>query len=359
MLWFREEEEHRAYHFIVGMPRDNCERGFSRRLVAVNPAIDRDEIFLAESRAICAESARKLLCAALVISLSRCDSGEDRTGERATQRLDSFRQFQRRVDIAASPPHQSFVEDHQCVARIRLERTIIDRFPFSGSPRRRQLICHPEIGGDVLRVNGDRALRRLDHFAITASGKIDVAERRIGFRTFRVEGDRPMRGGLRRSPVRLPICACILRLDGKRDGEFPPRAREFGIESCRLLKQGNGTRQTVADAPADESLRLDEQRVSLRIVGRLIHETRFGRIGQDHVELAGNVARKRFLEVEDVGECSVVILRPDLQTVCGATQSRGDAHLFALLADRTFENVRNAKLGADLFQADVFSFVKK
>ena len=168
-----------------------------------------------------------------------------------------------------------------------------------------------------------------------------------------------MRRWLRSRPIRLPICGCILRFDRERDREFRPRAGKFGIEPCRLLKQSNGARQTVADAPADESLRLDEQGVSLRVVGRLFHETRFGWIGQHHVKLARDVARERFLEVKDIGKCSVVSLRPHLQTICGATQRRGNAHLFALLADRTFENVGNAELGADLFQADVFPFVKK
>src|SRR5438105_4548662 len=86
------------------MPCENSESGLSRGLVSVNSAIDRDEIFRAESSSECAEATRKLLCAAGVIALSRADLAADHAGERAAQRIDSFYEFHCRVDIARPPP---------------------------------------------------------------------------------------------------------------------------------------------------------------------------------------------------------------------------------------------------------------
>src|SRR5207244_1756953 len=100
------------------MPCENSESGLSRGLVSVNPAIDRDEIFRAESSSECAEATRKLLCAAGVIGLSRANLAADHAGERAAQRIDSFYEFHCRVDIARPPPQRCFVEDEQCVARL-------------------------------------------------------------------------------------------------------------------------------------------------------------------------------------------------------------------------------------------------
>src|SRR5438105_10055376 len=109
------------------MPRDNCESGFSRCLVAENAAIDREEILLAESSSERAESARKLLCTPVVIAVSCGHFAKEYAGERAAQRLDSFCQFESILAITASPPQQSFVKDEQRVAWIRLQRAIIDR----------------------------------------------------------------------------------------------------------------------------------------------------------------------------------------------------------------------------------------
>src|SRR5437016_12253749 len=105
------------------MPRDNSESGFSRCLVSVDSAIDRGEIFLAEFGSECAESARKFFRATFVIAIFCRDLAEDHPGERASPRVDSFRQFHCRVDIAPPPSQQCFIEDDERVARVRLERT--------------------------------------------------------------------------------------------------------------------------------------------------------------------------------------------------------------------------------------------
>src|SRR5205823_15023874 len=124
------------------------------------------------------------------------------------------------------PPRHRFVENKETIGWIRGERTIVHCFRFRDAPRRRQLICQPEIRSDVVWVDRDRALRGLDHFAIAASGKINVAERRISFSTFRVEGNGPPPGRLRLRPLGLPTARPVLRLDGERDRESRPPARE-------------------------------------------------------------------------------------------------------------------------------------
>src|SRR5438270_10943773 len=101
-----------------------------------------------------------------------------------TERLRSFSEFDCRGLVASVPPRHRFVENKETIGWICAERTIVHCFGFRDAPHCGQLICQPEIRSDVVWVDGDRALRRLDHVAIAASGKIDVAERRISFCTF-------------------------------------------------------------------------------------------------------------------------------------------------------------------------------
>src|SRR5437588_10021189 len=130
-----------------------------------------------------------------------------------TERLCSFSEFDCRGLVAPVPPRHRFVENKESIGWIRAERTIVHCFGFCEAPHCGELICQPEIGSNVVWVDGDRALRGLDHLAIAASGKINVAERRISLSTFRVEGNSPPRGKFRLRPIGLPIGGGVLRLD--------------------------------------------------------------------------------------------------------------------------------------------------
>ena len=99
-----------------------------------------------------------------------------------------------------------------------------------------------------------------------------------------------------------------MRQHGVGDRLLRPGARELRIERrSPAVEQRDRARQAVAEAPVDQRLRFDEQRVGLRAVGGL-GDQRSLAARQHHLQLRGDVARAAVLQVEHVGEVAVVVL---------------------------------------------------
>ena len=93
---------------------------------------------------------------------------------------------------------------------------------------------------------------------------------------------------------------------------------------------------------------LQVQRIGFGIAGAGMDQT-LGLLALQHdLQLVGDRTRDAFLQVEDVVEITVVGFRPLVVTVAGPDQLGGDAHAVALLADRTFQNVRHAQCLTDI-----------
>ena len=165
----------------------------------------------------------------------------------------------------------------------------------------------------------------------------------MGLRQRRVELDGAARlslgGGHRRREV----------ADGEGGGEAVEgrEARmgpgEGGVEPDGLLELPDGLGVSRAVPPVEDGGGLEVQGIRLRVLRGDRHEPLLVVPLQDHLQLRGDGPRDVLLQLEDVGEVSVVVLRPEVESVRNLHELGGDAHAVALLPDRALQNVRDAE----------------
>src|SRR5262245_19620376 len=101
------------------------------------------------------------------------------------------------------------------------------------------------------------------------------------------------------------------------------------------------------------------QFVRVRVIGRLAPQThRFGHdeLRPDRIDdTIGDV----ILPAEDVGDRAIVAVGPDVNTLGGVDQLRGDPYSIARLAHAAFEDVARPQLAAEFPDVDRFTFAGK
>ena len=133
------------------------------------------------------------------------------------------------------------------------------------------------------------------------------------------------------------------------------RASEVRIEPQSLLQLRDGIEKARAVASIKNGCGLEKERVGIGAVRRGFHQPRLLLALQHDFELIGDGARNSFLQTEHIAEIAIVSFRPKMEAIGGLDQLRGDADLFSLLTDRTFENVGHAERCADAAQICVFA----
>src|SRR5438477_6566246 len=128
-------------------------------------------------------------------------------------------------------------------------------------------------------------------------------------------------------------------------GETRKSRGKVWIELDRLLKKRLSLQRSVMKhlRSIGPIVRLNEEQIGLRILGRPVIETRFFIRRKFRLESGSDFLREIGLNGKDVGQIAIIILRPDMLVVVGIDQLHVHAYPIADAANAAFQQSRHAE----------------